>query len=736
MTRKSLLQVLGFVAVFALLVFVMQPQSQTAPGTQPVPPTKMEYSELLQAIDAQPATIKNITVFNGKNEMLVNKVDGTSSIVTVPSKAGEEVVLQKAGAANVAVTAQEAPAKETSGLEVFFSLLISFLPMILMIGFFIWLMRRASGGMQNQMVQKRQDEQPKAEKKTFKDVAGCEEAKIEAQEVIDYLKNPGYFTQFGARPPRGILLIGPPGTGKTLLGRAIAGEAEAAFFYITASEFVEMYVGVGAARVRALFDNARKNRPAIIFVDEIDAVGRQRGAGVGGGHDEREQTLNQLLTEMDGFASNAAIVFMAATNRPDVLDPALTRPGRFDRRILVDAPDINGREAIFKIHSRNKPLAKEVDLRKIAGLCPGFTGADIEGACNEAATVALRRFGAMSKEMRKAGASEADIAQLPREVTTADFDEGIDRVQMGPSMPSRAKTTSKDDLRNTSIHEIGHGLMSSLLKHGDPVSKITIVRRAMALGYMMAIPENDRSNYTDHQLLARITVAMGGRAAQEMLLGTVDTGASNDFQQGWNIARRMVTEWGMSALGPIAVTNSGRDPFLGRSMAMPAETGPELADLIDREVRCIATTCFNRAKELVKANEAFIHAANEVLLKKETLLGDEWRALLAQHGIAQHSVSLALECGHVRDQSRCAHQKPIQALQLAMPAPKAEGCCGGRKGAEAGPAHTLPLAIPAPKAEGCCGAAEVVEAGPAHTLPLAIPAPQAEGSSGDAGSAQ
>ncbi|MBY0552705.1 MAG: ATP-dependent zinc metalloprotease FtsH [Candidatus Obscuribacterales bacterium] len=680
MTSKSLLQVLGFIAVFAILAFVMQPAPQTNPGTVPAQPVKMEYSELLQTLDAKPPTIKGITVLNGKNEMLVDNVDGTQATVTIPSKAGEQIVLEKAGAAKVAVTAKDAPTKEVGGFEIFLSILINFLPMILMIGFFIWLMRRASGGMQSQMVQKRQAEtQPKAEKKTFKDVAGCDEAKVEAQEVIDYLKNPGYFTQFGARPPRGILLIGPPGTGKTLLGRAIAGEAEAAFFYVTASEFVEMFVGVGAARVRALFDNARKNRPAIIFIDEIDAVGRQRGAGVGGGHDEREQTLNQLLTEMDGFTSNAAVVFMAATNRPDVLDPALVRPGRFDRRILVDAPDVNGREAIFGIHSRNKPLAKEVDLRKIAEICPGFTGADIEGACNEAATVALRRFGAKAKEMRAAGASEQEIAALPREITMADFDEGIDRVQMGPSMPSRAKTTSKEDLKNTSIHEIGHALISSVLKHGDPVSKITIVRRAMALGYVMAIPPGDRSNYTDHQLLARITMAMGGRAAQEVLLNTVDTGASNDFQQGWNIARRMVTEWGMSALGPIAVTSSGGSPFLGRSMAMPAETGPELSDLIDREVRCIAMTCFEKAKEIVRANEKFIRAANEVLMKKETMLGTEWRELLAINEVEQHSVSLDLECGTVRDKTRCAHFPPTTRTLPPRHDGGSGGCCDAGK---------------------------------------------------------
>ncbi len=689
MTRKSLLQVVLFVAVFGLFMFLMQPQAQQATGeNQPAQPTRMEYSELLQNLDAKPATIKSLTIFNGRNEMLVEKVDGTSALVTVPSKAGEQVVLEKATAAKIAVTAKDAKAGSSGGwLEIAFAVIINFLPMILMIGFFIWLMRR-SAGMGNQMAQKRsQDGQPKAEKKTFKDVAGCDEAKVEAQEIIDYLKNPGFFTQFGARPPRGILLIGPPGTGKTLLGRAIAGEAEAAFFYVTASEFVEMYVGVGAARVRALFDNARKNRPAIIFVDELDAVGRQRGAGIGGGHDEREQTLNQLLTEMDGFASNAAVVFMGATNRPDVLDSALTRPGRFDRRILVDAPDVVGREAIYAIHSRNKPLAKEVDLRKVAELCPGFTGAEIEGACNEAATVALRRFDAKAKAMRAGGASEQEIAALPREISMADFDEGIDRVQMGPSMPSRAKTTSKEDLTNTSIHELGHAFISEILKHGDPVSKITIVRRAMALGYTMALPVGDRTNYTVNQLLARIMMAMGGRAAQEVLLNTVDTGASNDFQQAYKIARRMVTEWGMSALGPIAVTNSGQDPFLGRAMAMPAESGPQLSDLIDREIRCILETCLKRAKELISANQAFMWSANAVLMKKETLLAEEWRALFATAGIEPHTVTLELECGKVRDESRCAHTRDLVALPIALPVVQAESkpvaqpdsrpCCGG-----------------------------------------------------------
>lgn len=676
MTNKSLLQVVLFLGLFGLFMYLMQPQAQqSGGGNQPAQPVVMEYSELLQSLDAKPATIKSITVYNGRNQMLVEKVDGTTALVTIPSKAGEEAVLQKAQSNSIAVIAKDQSKESSSSVfDIVIAIVVNFLPMILIFGFFIWLMRR-SAGMQ-QMVQKRQSEtQPKAEKKTFKDVAGCDEAKIEAQEIIDYLKNPGYFTQFGARPPRGILLIGPPGTGKTLLGRAIAGEAEAAFFYVTASEFVEMFVGVGAARVRALFDNARKNRPAIIFVDELDAVGRQRGAGVGGGHDEREQTLNQLLTEMDGFASNTAIVFMGATNRPDVLDAALTRPGRFDRRILVDAPDVVGREQIFAIHSRNKPLAKDVDLRKIAELCPGFTGAEIEGACNEAATVALRKFDTKSKSMRAAGASEQEIASLPREITMADFDEGIDRVQMGPSMPSRAKTTSREDLQNTSIHELGHAFISEILKHGDPVSKITIVRRAMALGYTMALPTGDRTNYTVDQLLARVMMAMGGRAAQEVLLNTVDTGASNDFQQAYKIARRMVTEWGMSALGPIAVTNNGQDPFLGRAMAMPAETGPQLSDLIDREIRCILETCLKRSKQLILEHKDFMWRANEVLMKKETLLAAEWRELFATCEIAPHSVTLELECGKVRDESRCAHTRDLPVQTPPKPE-QPKHCCG------------------------------------------------------------
>lgn len=663
MNRSTLWNIVFAVGIFVVAAFMMNPPSPSQKNSVP----RMEYSELVQLIEKDPASIQSLTVINGKNEVRVERPNSAPVMVTVPSKAGEARLIEKAGEKNVKVVAREASQEVTAG-ETFANIIVGLIPWLLIFGIFWYLMRRMQGGGVSQMTEftksKRRTQKPE-DIKTFKDVEGCDEAKEEAQEIIDFLKDPHLFKRFGGRPPRGVLLVGPPGTGKTLLAKAIAGEAGASFHEVTASQFVEMFVGVGAARVRDLFAEARKNLPAIIFIDELDAVGRQRGAGVGGGNDEREQTLNQLLTEMDGFNSNSGIVMMAATNRPDVLDPALIRPGRFDRQISVDVPDVKGRENIFKVHTRNKPLAADVNVRELAERTPGFSGAEIEGACNEAATVARRRVAALIKEMETSGSTKKDIKAVPVEITRHDFDEGIDRVTMGVAKTTRAKTMSRESMKNTSIHELGHALLSELLKHGDPVTKITIVPRSRALGYVQALPAGDRYTYTVEQLQARIIMAMGGRAAQEVLLGAVDTGASNDFQQAYGIARRMVMEWGMSRLGPLSVSGNNSNPFLGKSMAMPAEAGPAMTDEIDREIRCIVSYCLNKAKELVNSHRNFILAANEVLMKQETLLGSDWRALLAEHGITTHSVEVTIDC-----QNPCH----VNRVEEAAADHKAGGC--------------------------------------------------------------
>jgi len=471
------------------------------------------------------------------------------------------------------------------------------------------------------------------DKKMFADVAGCDEAKAELQEVVDYLKDPSLFKKFGARAPRGVLLVGPPGNGKTLLAKAVAGESGAAFFPASASEFVEMYVGVGASRIRDLFKNAREKKPAIIFIDEIDAVGHKRAGGPHSGSQEWDQTLNQLLVEMDGFPSDSEVIVIAATNRVDILDPALTRPGRFDRQVLVDLPDLAGREAIFKVHTQGKPLAPEINLRLLAERTPGFSGAEIEGACNEAATIAARKYRQVVEEKLQqlkatAGAKSGkalDIASIPQlgalHITLADFDEGIDRVRLGVARTSRAKTISPEEMKNTAYHEVGHAWISAEVEGGDPVSKITIIPRSRALGYTQSAPEGDRYSYTDKQLLARIMMAMGGRVAQEVFLNTVDTGASNDFAQGTQIARRMVTEWGMSKLGHISVGEGG---------GYQSGYGPALADKIDAAWMEIVENCYKRTREIIERDRERIDKIVQVLLKKETLLRPEWEALRAE----------------------------------------------------------------------------------------------------------
>lgn len=498
-------------------------------------------------------------------------------------------------------------AKEGSLWISFFT---SIIPLVLMFVLFFFLLNQAQGGGSKVMnfgksrARLYSDEKKKV---TFKDVAGADEEKEELVEIVEFLKDPRKFAALGARIPKGVLLNGPPGTGKTLLARAVAGEAGVPFFSISGSDFVEMFVGVGASRVRDLFETAKKNAPCIIFIDEIDAVGRQRGAGLGGGHDEREQTLNQLLVEMDGFSAHEGIIIIAATNRPDILDPALLRPGRFDRQITVDRPDVRGREEVLKVHARNKPLGPDVDLKVIARRTPGFTGADLENLLNEAALLAARR----NKKM----------------IEMAEVDEAIDRVIAGPAKTSRIISEKEKTL--IAYHESGHVIAGYYVEHGDEVHKVTVVPRGAAGGYAVPLPKEDTSFPTKNYLLDRITALLGGRVAEEIVFGDVSTGAYNDFQQATNIARRMVMEFGMSEkLGPIQFGRRQGEVFLGRDIGHEQNYSDAIAYEIDLEIQRIIREQYDRCKALINEKRVKLETIAQTLLKVETLTSAQIRSLL------------------------------------------------------------------------------------------------------------
>jgi len=488
-------------------------------------------------------------------------------------------------------------------------------PILLIVGLF-FLFRRSSnvpGGPGQAMNFGKSKARFSMEAKTgvlFDDVAGVDEAKEELQEVVTFLKKPERFTAIGARIPKGVLLVGPPGTGKTLLAKAIAGEAGVPFFSISGSEFVEMFVGVGASRVRDLFKKAKENAPCIIFIDEIDAVGRQRGAGIGGGNDEREQTLNQLLTEMDGFEGNSGIIIIAATNRPDVLDSALLRPGRFDRQVTVDAPDIKGRLSILNVHARDKKLSDEISLDAIARRTPGFTGADLANLLNEAAILTARR--------RK----EA--------ITMLEIDDAVDRVVAGMEGTPLIDGKSK---RLIAYHEIGHAMIGTLLKEHDPVQKVTLVPRGQARGLTWFMPNEDQGLISRSQILARITGALGGRAAEKVIFGDaeVTTGAGNDLQQVTGMARQMVTRYGMSNLGPMSLETGQSEVFLGRDMMTRSEYSDEIASRIDSQVRTIVEHCYENACQIMRDNRVVIDRLVDLLIEKETIDGDEFRQIVAEY---------------------------------------------------------------------------------------------------------
>ena len=443
-------------------------------------------------------------------------------------------------------------------------------------------------------------------KVTFKDVAGVDEAKEELREIIEFLREAQKFQKLGGRIPKGVLLVGPPGTGKTLLARAVAGEANVPFFSISGSDFVEMFVGVGASRVRDLFEQGKKNAPCIIFIDEIDAVGRHRGAGLGGGHDEREQTLNQLLVEMDGFESNEGVILMAATNRPDVLDPALLRPGRFDRRVVVNRPDVRGREEILRVHTRKIPLAEDVDLTVLARGTPGFSGADLANMVNEAALAAAR-------QNRKA-------------VLMFDFEVAKDKVLMGAERKSLLLTD--EEKRNTAYHEAGHALVAAKLPHSDPVHKVTIIPRGMALGLTQQLPIDDRHNYYRNYLEARIAILMGGRIAEEIFLNQMSTGAGNDIERATELARQMVCEWGMSELGPLTFGKKEEQIFLGREIAQHRDYSEDTAIKIDQEVRKLVSTGYSTARQILSDNKEILVQIAKALIEREVLDAEEIKLLV------------------------------------------------------------------------------------------------------------
>jgi len=559
---------------------------------------QLNVQEFMNELNAGNIDEMTMQPANGIMRYTGNLADGTQFVAQVPDNTDFiSAVTEQANEQSVLFVEEE---EQPSAWVTFLTTMIPFLIIGL---FFLFILSQAQGGggggrVMNFGKSKAKMYSEDKKKVRFRDVAGADEEKQELVEVVDFLKDPRKFSAVGARIPKGVLLVGPPGTGKTLLARAVAGEAGTPFFTISGSDFVEMFVGVGASRVRDLFENAKKNAPCIIFIDEIDAVGRQRGAGLGGGHDEREQTLNQLLVEMDGFGVNEGIIIIAATNRADILDPALLRPGRFDRQIMVDRPDVKGRQEVLKVHARNKPLDDSVDLKVIAMRTPGFSGADLENLLNEAALVAAR--------------SERNS------ISMVDVDEAIDRVIAGPAKKSRV--ISEKERNIVAYHESGHTIIGMVLDDADMVHKVTIVPRGQAGGYAVMLPKEDRYFMTKPELLDKITGLLGGRVAEEIIFGEVSTGAHNDFQRATSIARKMITEYGMSdKIGPLQFTNGGGEVFLGRDIGNEQSYSDAIAHDIDQEMQNFINYCYDRAKTILTENKDKLELVAKTLLEVETL---------------------------------------------------------------------------------------------------------------------
>jgi cell division protease FtsH len=593
--RNSFVYLMILVAVIAIVVVFFRPSSDsttTQPLSTVIADAKDGNIEKLE-VEGNKLTVKT----SGGGEYTSRKEEG-ASIVSILSENGIP-----AEGVNIEI-------KEASKLGDWLGLLLNFLPILIFIGLIFFMMRQAQGSNSQAMsFGKSRARMFTANKPsvTFNDVAGVDEAKGELEEVVEFLKYPEKFIALGARIPRGVLLVGPPGTGKTLLARAVAGEAGVPFFSISGSEFVEMFVGVGASRVRDLFDQAKRNSPCIVFVDEIDAVGRQRGAGLGGSHDEREQTLNQILVEMDGFDTNTNVIVVAATNRPDILDPALLRPGRFDRQVVIDAPDVKGRVAILEVHSKGKPLDKEVSLDNLAKRTPGFSGADLANLVNEAAILAAR----VNK----------------KRVGMHEFEEAIDRVMMGPERKSRVRSARENEM--VAYHESGHAIVAYMLEDFDPLYKITIVSRGMAGGYTLALPEEDRHINTKAYLEKRLAMALGGHAAEEIVFGEMSTGPSDDISKVTKLARSMVTRYGMSErLGPRTFGQKEELIFLGREISEQRDYSEKVAEEIDDEVRRIIDRAHDLARQILRDHREKLDQLAHKLMEVETLEGEQLAALM------------------------------------------------------------------------------------------------------------
>ena len=568
---------------------------------------------------SNPPELKITGVIQMAQEGLVTDIQVRGDRLDVTTTGGETFRSQKESSVSVLELLSERGIDTSAeGIQVtvknegrgFGSILLGFLPMILLLGLFIYMMRGARGGLNQVMKIGKSQARVMTDRPsvTFEDVAGVEEAKQELAEIVEFLKYPQKFAKLGAKIPRGVLLAGPPGTGKTLISRAVAGEAGVPFFSISGSEFVEMFVGVGASRVRDLFSRARQAAPAIVFIDEIDAVGRHRGTGIGGGHDEREQTLNQILTEMDGFDERTNVIVIAATNRPDVLDPALVRPGRFDRRVIVELPDVRGREAILKVHLKGKPVLEGLDMHTLAQQTQGFSGADLANLVNEGAILAARE-------------SRSVISLL-------DLEEAMDRVVAGPARKSRQISQREREI--VAYHEAGHALVAAGLPDADPVHKVTIVPRGAAGGYTRMLPDEDRSLWSKGQFQAMLAVMMGGQTAEEMALGDITTGASNDLQQANGVARKMVTEYGMSGeLGPRTFSSGQEMVFLGRELGHAPNYSDAVAEKIDNEIGSLLKKAQETAKKVLEANRARLTYLANRLLSEETLEGPDLQELLA-----------------------------------------------------------------------------------------------------------
>ena len=566
---------------------------------------KMTYSQLIQTVQAQPGSIEGVTFVPSKQEIDATLQSGKKVVVNYPTDQAQiqfQDLLQKGG-----VTFDS----KGIGGSPWWSILTSLLPFVLLFGFWIFLMNQVQGGGSKVMSfgkSRAKRMTPDSPKIGFKDVAGVDEAVEELQEIKEFLENPKKFQALGARIPKGVLLYGPPGTGKTLLARAVAGEAGVPFFSISGSDFVEMFVGVGASRVRDLFEQAKQAAPCIVFMDEIDAVGRHRGAGLGGGHDEREQTLNQLLVEMDGFEMKDNIILIAATNRPDILDPALLRPGRFDRQIVVDRPDRLGRRKILEVHTKGKPLAPEIDLDTLASGTPGFTGADLANLVNEAALLAARR----GKKI----------------IEQEELEEGIMRVIAGPE--KKARLLSEHERKITAYHEMGHALVGHFLEHTDPVHKITIVSRGQALGLTISLPTEDRYLTTRSALMHQMAMTLGGRAAEEIVFHEVTTGAANDLEKVTATSKAMIMRFGMSEkLGPRVLGHSNEQPFLGRDFSAQADYSEEIAREIDDEIRRVIEEAHELALSVLRDHMEQLHRISVILIERETIDRDQFERLLA-----------------------------------------------------------------------------------------------------------